>query len=248
LNHSTTYRILIVDDDIKLQTLLQRYLNEQGFEAKVCSNTEQMDTLLTRAFFDLIVLDLMLPGEHGLTACARLRAQGNNTPILMLTAKGDEADRILGLEMGCDDYLAKPFNPRELVARIASILRRHYTYPSGSPDIQRTAYTAGSFTLNTSTRVLTKKGQEIPLTTGQFALLVILFNSLGQSISRSELVGRLKRRDREADERSIDITISRLRKLIEDNPKKPEYLQTVWGYGYVFIPDDAAQDNNKANK
>jgi DNA-binding response OmpR family regulator len=238
LNIDSVYNVLIVDDDKKLHGLLQRYLNDNGFNVKTCFNASEMNKIISREFFHLIVLDLMIPGETGLQACSRLRSQGNNTPILMLTAKGGEIDRIIGLEMGCDDYLPKPFNPRELIARINSIIKRYYALPPGSPEPKKKIYPIGKFSLDVSQRTLISANTEITLTTGQFALLKHLVINPHRPVSRDELVMLIKKRNRAADERSVDVQISRLRKIIENDPKSPRYLQTVWAYGYVFVPDD----------
>src|SRR6478736_4801225 len=163
-------RILVIDDDVRLRDLLSRYLTEQGFQVAVLPDARDLDKKLQRDPPHLIVLDLMLPGEDGLAVCRRLRGAGEAVPIIMLTAKGEEVDRIVGLEMGADDYLPKPFNPRELVARIHAVLRRQS--PSelpGAPSETSEVFEFGEFALNLATRTLTKAGQEIPLTTGEFS-------------------------------------------------------------------------------
>src|SRR5688572_7028623 len=162
-------RILVVDDDQRLRDLLVRYLGGEGYEVKAVSDAAAMDKQLARERYDLVVLDLMLPGEDGLAVCRRLRAQETSPAIIMLTAKGDEVDRIVGLEMGADDYLPKPFNPRELLARINAVLRRRA--PPGPPGAPATGGTFdfGQFSLNLSTRTLTRGGKPVPLTTGEFS-------------------------------------------------------------------------------
>jgi two-component system phosphate regulon response regulator OmpR len=235
-------RILVLDDDLRLRDLLQRYLTEQGFSVQTVADATAMDKSLAREHFDLIVLDLMLPGENGLSICRRLRGTGNDTPIIMLTAKGDEVDRIVGLEMGADDYLPKPFNPRELVARIHAVLRRRPSHPPpGSPATEESTVSFGPFSLNLTTRSLTCDGQPVPLTTGEFALLKVLVDHPRQPLSRDRLMELARGREYEAFDRSIDVQVSRLRKLIEDDPAHPRYLQTVWGYGYVFVPTGSHQ-------
>ncbi|AQZ94325.1 two-component system response regulator OmpR [Halopseudomonas phragmitis] len=230
-------KILIVDDDVRLRRLLERYLSEQGYRVRAVENTEQMDRLLAREIYALIVLDLMLPGEDGLSACKRLRDQENTTPIIMLTAKGDETSRIQGLEMGADDYLPKPFNPRELVARIKAVLRRQAPQVPGAPGTEDDEVTFGEFILSLATREL-KRGNEVHmLTTGEFAVLKALVQHPREPLTRDKLMQLARGREWDALERSIDVQISRLRRMLEPDPSKPRYIQTVWGVGYVFVPD-----------
>lgn len=231
-------RILVVDDDARLRNLLERYLDEQGFAVKAVADAQQMDRALTREHFDLLVLDLMLPGEDGLSICRRLRGAGKDLPIVMLTARGDEVDRIIGLEMGADDYLPKPFNPRELVARIHAVLRRRPRSLPGAPEENGALIRFGQLEADLGSRRLTKAGENITLTTGEFALLKVLLQHPRQPLSRDKLMELARGREYDAFDRSIDVQMSRLRKLIEDEPTKPRYLQTVWGFGYVFVPDD----------
>jgi len=230
-------KILVVDDDHRLRDLLERYLQEQGFEVKVVADGKAMDRALAREYFKLIVLDLMLPGEDGLTICRRLRGQSNDIPILMLTAKGDEVDRIVGLEIGADDYLPKPFNPRELVARINAVLRRQHSSPAGAPEEEHIQIRIGGYILDLGTRLLSNGEDKVTLTTGQYALLKALATQPHKPLSRDSLMAQLNERDYESFDRSIDVQISRLRKIVEDDPKAPRYIQTVWGHGYVFVPD-----------
>jgi two-component system phosphate regulon response regulator OmpR len=232
------HKILVVDDDLRLRDLLQRYLGEQGFAVATVSDAAAMDKLLAKERFDLLVLDVMMPGEDGLAACRRLRGTKNPIPIIMLTAKGDEVDRILGLEMGADDYLPKPFNPRELVARINAVLRRRgAASPPGSPSTEATEVSFGGMTVNLATRTLTRDGKALTLTTGEFALLKVLVTHPRTSLSRDKLMELARGREYEVFDRAIDVQISRLRKLIEVDPAHPAFIQTVWGFGYVFVPD-----------
>jgi len=232
------HKILIVDDDQRLRQLLDRYLVEQGFTVKTADGAVAMDKALTRELYDLLVLDLMMPGEDGLNVCRRLRGAQNNIPIIMLTAKGDEVDRIVGLEMGADDYLPKPFNPRELVARIHAVLRRQTAPPPpGAPATEEGIVSFGLVALDLATRELTRDGAVTALTTGEFALLKILVNHPRQPMSRDKLMELARGREYDVFDRSIDVRISRLRKLVEDDPGKPRHIQTVWGFGYVFVPD-----------
>ncbi|EEX38059.1 two-component system response regulator OmpR [Vibrio metschnikovii] len=234
------YKILVVDDDARLRALLERYLSEQGFQVRSVANSEQMDRLLTRETFHLMVLDLMLPGEDGLSICRRLRNANNLIPILMLTAKGDEIDRIVGLEVGADDYLPKPFNPRELLARIKAVLRRQVIEAPGAPSAEDTIVEFGEFRLNLGTREMFRGEEAMPLTSGEFAVLKALVTNAREPLSRDKLMNMARGREYSAMERSIDVQISRLRRMLEVDPSKPRYIQTVWGLGYVFVPDGKA--------
>jgi two-component system phosphate regulon response regulator OmpR len=232
------HKILVVDDDARLRSLLDRYLAEQGFSVKTVPDAAQMDRALTREHYALMVLDLMLPGEDGLSICKRLRASDNKLPIVMLTARGDDVDRIIGLELGADDYLPKPFNPRELVARIHAVLRRQPKGLTGAPAEASTTICFGKNRVELATRRLESKGEVVSLTTGEFALLKVLLQHPRQPLSRDKLMELARGREYDVFDRSIDVQISRLRKLVEDEPTKPRYIQTVWGFGYVFVPDD----------
>ncbi len=234
-----TPKILVVDDDLRLRSLLERYLREQGYQTRAVGDAEQMDKQMQRENYHLMVLDLMLPGEDGLSICRRLRGAGNKMPIIMLTAKGDEVDRIVGLELGADDYLAKPFNPRELLARIKAVLRRQAKEVPGAPSTEDVTVTFGDFTLNLGTRELLRHGEPMALTSGEFAVLKALVQHARQPLSRDKLMNLARGRDYSALERSIDVQVSRLRRLIEVDPQRPRYIQTVWGVGYVFVPDGA---------
>ncbi|MEZ9440433.1 osmolarity response regulator transcription factor OmpR [Vibrio atlanticus] len=234
------YKILVVDDDARLRALLERYLSEQGFQVRSVANSEQMDRLLTRKNFHLMVLDLMLPGEDGLSICRRLRNANNSLPILMLTAKGDEVDRIVGLEVGADDYLPKPFNPRELLARIKAVMRRQVIEAPGAPSTEESVVEFGEFRLNLGTREMFRVEEPMPLTSGEFAVLKSLVTNAREPMSRDKLMNMARGREYSAMERSIDVQISRLRRLVEEDPSKPRYIQTVWGLGYVFVPDGKA--------
>ena len=231
-------RILVVDDDQRLRDLLTRYLGEQKFEVRAVRDAPEMDKHLSRERYDLLVLDLMLPGEDGLAICRRLRAAGGAPAIIMLTAKGDEVDRIVGLEMGADDYLPKPFNPRELVARINAVLRRKPRGgPPGAPGVEDGVYRFGAFEFNPATRELKKDAKPVALTTGEYSVLKVLVEHPRQPLSRDKLMELARGREYEVFDRAIDVQISRLRKLVEQDPAHPRYIQTVWGHGYVFVPD-----------
>ncbi len=235
-----TFKILVVDDDARLRNLLERYLQEQGYDVRCAAESQQMERLLERENFHLMVLDLMLPGEDGLSICRRLRQQNNDIPIVMLTAKGDEVDRIIGLELGADDYLAKPFNPRELLARIRAVLRRRGTVVPGAPADSDEEVVFGEFRLNLGTREMYRGDVAMPLTSGEFAVLKALVSNPRQAMSRDKLMNQARGRDYSALERSIDVQVSRLRRMLEEDPANPRYIQTVWGLGYVFVPDGKA--------
>lgn len=234
----TPNKILVVDDDARLRTLLKNHLTEHGLRVAVAADGLAMDRLLAREWFDLIVLDLMLPGEDGLAICKRLRAAENKTPILMLTAKGSDMDRIEGLEMGADDYLPKPFNPRELVARIQAILRRTSLQPHTSLSSAESVIRFGPYRLDTARRSLVRDAEAVPLTGAEFALLKALASSPRQALSRDKLARLAQGRDHDGLDRSIDVRVSRLRRLIEADTSRPRYIHTVWGFGYMFVPDD----------
>lgn len=236
-----TPKILVVDDDMRLRSLLERYLVEQGYQVRSAANSEQMERLLERENFHLMVLDLMLPGEDGLSICRRLRQNNNKIPIVMLTAKGEEVDRIIGLEMGADDYLPKPFNPRELQARIKAVLRRHTTEAPGAPSRAEQVVQFAQYALNLGTREMTNNGEPMSLTSGEFAVLKALVTHPREPLSRDKLMNLARGRDYSALERSIDVQVSRLRRMLEEDPTNPRYIQTVWGLGYVFVPDGAEQ-------
>jgi two-component system phosphate regulon response regulator OmpR len=238
-NPGTQAKILVVDDDARLRDLLKRFLTENGFAVAAAASAVEMNRLWIRERYDLLVLDLMLPGEDGMSICQRLRGGGDNTPIIMLTAKGEDGDRIAGLENGADDYLPKPFNPRELLARIAAVLRR--VVPDelpGAPSEHEEVYFFGAFEFDLSRRSLTQSGKAIALTSGEYSVLKALARHARQPLSREKLMELARGREYEVYDRSLDVQISRLRKLIEPDPSSPRYIQTVWGLGYVFIPDE----------
>ncbi len=234
-------KIAVLDDDMRLRELLKRYLNEHGFHVSVVPDAGALDRIMDRERFDLLVLDLMLPREDGLSVCQRIRANSNNIPIIILSAKGDDVDRIMGLEMGADDYLSKPFSPRELLARVRAVLKRRPvpTLPGapgampGGPALVQ----FGPFEFNLANRTLTRDGIPINLTSGEYALLRVLVSHPRTPLSREKLMDMARSRELEVFDRSIDVQISRLRRLIEEDSENPSYIQTVWGVGYVFVPD-----------
>ena len=231
------WQILIVEDDQRLAQLTREYLEGNGLRVAIEADGARAAARILAEQPHLVILDLMLPGEDGLSACRRLREAGNQMPIIMLTAKGDEGSRIQGLELGADDYLAKPFNPRELLARIKAVLRRQAPVVPGAPGTEDESVTFGEYELSLATREL-KKGDEVHmLTTGEFAVLKALVQHAREPLTRDKLMNLARGREWDALERSIDVQISRLRRLIEPDPSKPRYIQTVWGVGYVFVPD-----------
>ena len=236
----TSPKILVVDDDVRLRDLLSRYLTEQGFQVTALADTSQLDRKLQRDPPHLLVLDLMLPGEDGLAACRRLRGAGETVPIIMLTAKGEDVDRIVGLEMGADDYLPKPFNPRELVARIHAVLRRHGERPAPGAPTGEGRIPFGGHMLDLAARTLERDGEVKALTTGEFSLINVFARHPRQPLAREKLMLLARGRDHEVFDRAIDVQVSRLRKLIEVDPAAPRYIQTVWGFGYVYVPEGTA--------
>ncbi len=233
-------RVLVVDDDLRLRNLLQEFFQQQEFAVRTLENGRHISQVLMKECIDVMILDIMLPGEDGLSICRRLRANGASVPIIMLTAKRDYIDKIVGLESGADDYLPKPFNPRELLARIGAVLRRHHSGASQPLPSDHTVFRFGPFELSTSTRRLRKGEEVIPLTSGEFAVLYVLASHPREALSRAKLVELSRRRELGLFDRSMDVQVSRLRRLIEPNPSCPTYIQTVWGFGYVFVPDGAA--------
>jgi len=227
-------RLLVVDDDAELRELADAYLNQQGFDVVTVPDAARMDAALAAAAFDLIILDLMLPGEDGLSIAKRLKSH-SNIPIIIVSAQGEDVDRIVGLEVGADDYIAKPFNPRELLARIRAVLRRVHNSPlSAEPE---TVVQFGPFALDLNAHRLTHAGKSVPLTSGEFDLLVILVAHPNKVLDRDRLLDMLTGAERSPFDRSIDVRVTRLRSKIEANPSEPVYIKTIWGKGYMFCPD-----------
>jgi two-component system phosphate regulon response regulator OmpR len=227
-------KVLVVEDEAEMRSLLQRYLGENGFRVRALPDGAGLERLLTREPFDAMVLDLMLPGDDGLSLCRQLRARGETLPILMLTARGDPVDRIVGLEMGADDYLAKPFVPRELLARLQALLRRQKQYARGVPGGPGAVIRFGPYTLEAGTRRLLHEDRPVDLTGGEFALLFALASNPNRPLGRERLIELAYGRDHDATDRSIDVQILRLRRAIETDPARPRFIQTVRGVGYVF--------------
>ena len=229
-------RILVVDDDDKLRALLIRYLGEEGFDVAGVADGESMDRFLAHNPVDLLVLDLMLPGEDGLSIALRLRST-QDMPIIILSARGDEVDRIVGLEVGADDYLPKPFNPRELLARIRAVMRRtdpRHGNATPGPDPERFRF--GEFTLDLESQSLMHGSAPVELTPGDFALLEIFVQRPNRVMSRDGLIELLKGYERSPYDRSVDVRVTRLRKKIEPDPEHPRFIRTIWGKGYMFTP------------
>ncbi len=230
-------KLLVVDDEEKLRTLLTSYLVKEGFDVTAVGDGIEMDEYLANNKPDLVILDLMLPGEDGLSIGRRLH-QKNNLPIIILSARSDEIDRIVGLEIGADDYLSKPFNPRELLARIRSVLRRNTPTTETPENNDQHIYKFESFRLDTNKHELTKDGEIIDLTIGEFNMLSIFLQNTNRVLSRDTLLEMSKGYDRDPLDRSVDICIGRLRKKIETDPSNPIYLKTIWGAGYLFSTKD----------
>ncbi len=231
------HRIWVVDDDPDLRQLLSTYLGEQGYEVRCMADGAQLMARLEGQRPDLLVLDLMLPGDDGLTLLRRLRDGADDLPVLMLTARADAVDRIIGLEQGADDYLAKPFLPRELTARIEAVLRRRGTLPGGLPQPDGPRVGFGELEVDLASRTLERHGETLPITSGEFALLAAFVQHPHRPLSRERLIELARGPHSDTDSRSMDVQVSRLRRLIEPEPSRPRYVQTVWGYGYVFVPD-----------
>jgi len=223
-------RILMIDDDARLSGMVQDYLGGAGFRLTLAGSAREGEALLKRETFDAVILDLMLPDADGLDLCRRLR-QASDVPILMLTARGEPMDRVVGLEIGADDYLAKPFEPRELLARLRAILRRK----SAAPRAEVLRF--GRLEIDKGARTVKLDGEEKAITSYQYALLLALAERAGRVLSREALMDLLKGEKLEAFDRSVDVHVSRIRAAIEDDPKKPRRILTVRGAGYVFARD-----------
>ncbi|MCP9884559.1 response regulator [Synechococcus sp. ATX 2A4] len=236
---SRAHTIWVVDDDPELRQLLSSYLTDQGYEVRCLNDGLQLIARLEFQRPDLVVLDLMLPGEDGLTLLRRLRDNQDDLPVVMLTAKGEAVDRIIGLEQGADDYLAKPFLPRELTARIEAVLRRRGNLPAGTPVAGGELVEFGDNVLDLSARTLEREGKSVTITSGEFSLLAAFVQHPHRPLSRERLIELARGPDSDTDSRSMDVQVSRVRRLIEPDASRPRYLQTVWGYGYVFVPDGA---------
>jgi two-component system OmpR family response regulator len=226
--------ILIVDDDAEIRSLLGEYLQKQGYRATAVADGKGLRAAMEKSRPDVIVLDLMLPGEDGLALCRDLRAR-SEIPIIMLTARGDETDRIVGLELGADDYVAKPFSPRELLARIKSVLRRARSLPDNLKPEEAGSYRFAGWTLDVATRNLTgADGVVVPLGGTEFRLLRIFLEHPNRVLTRDQLIDLMLSRDAAPFDRAIDVQVSRLRHRLGEDAKEPAIVKTVRGQGYVF--------------
>jgi len=234
---NTGPHILIVDDHREIRDLVSRALGKEGFRVSTAEDGKAMRKVLADARIDLVVLDLMLPGEDGLSLCRSLRAD-NDIPIIMLTAKGDEVDRVIGLEMGADDYLPKPFGSRELIARIRAVLRRNHSRERAAAKDKPKRFLFDRWAFDVDRReLLGPDGVAVPLSTGEFDLLLALVEHPQRTLSRDQLLDLARHRAANAFDRSVDTQVSRLRKKIERDPGEPTLIKTVWGGGYIFTPD-----------
>lgn len=228
-------RLLVVDDELKLRELLKTYLSKEGYDVDAVEGGVAMDSYLAEQDVDLVILDLMLPGEDGLSIGRRLQQQ--DLAFIILSARGEELDKIVGLEMGADDYLSKPFNPRELLARIRSVLRRCVADNQAVEGVQANIMRFGPFNLDVDKHQLTRGSQDVPLTTGEFTLLKTFLENSNRVMNRDALLEMTKGYEHVTLDRSVDVCVGRLRRKIEDNPVEPVYLHTIWGSGYLFSVD-----------
>jgi two-component system OmpR family response regulator/two-component system phosphate regulon response regulator OmpR len=227
--------IYLTDDDPGIRELVAEYLGAQGYAVETAADAAALDRLLERGMPSLLVLDWMMPGEDGLSVARRLRARRGCPPIIMLSARGEDVDRIIGLEVGADDYLPKPFNPRELLARIRAVLRRGAPAAETPADAQRRVR-FGPYAVDLDARTLSRDGEEIALTGGEYELLEIFVTHANRALSRDWLMDQLRGFERDPFDRSIDVRVNRLRKKLEDDPSNPAYIRTQRGLGYLFVP------------
>ncbi|MBO9451300.1 response regulator [Tropicibacter sp. R16_0] len=235
----TTQHLLIVDDHRNIREPLADFLRKYGFRVSQAANGQEALAVLKREEIDLVVLDILMPGESGLDVCRRIR-ETMNTAVILLTAVSDDTDKIIGLEMGADDYVTKPFNPRELVARIKGVLRRVEALPRAYSRLDAADIHFGDWTLNTNTQTLShtsNPGETVELSSIEFRLLTTFLRHPKILMSRDQLLDHVSNRTASVFDRSIDNQVSRLRRKIEDDPKKPRYIKTVWGGGYLFSCD-----------
>jgi two-component system OmpR family response regulator len=233
----TQPHILVVDDARDIREPLVRYLKESGYRASAAESAAAARRAMRTSGIDLVILDIMMPGEDGLSLCRSIR-ESSGIPVIMLTARGEELDRIVGLEVGADDYVAKPFNPRELLARVGAVLRRTNTLPPRLRGPTAERYRFGEWTFNAAQReIVGPEGLALPLSSGEFKLLMAFLERPKVALSREQLLDLTKGRDAEVFDRSIDNQVSRLRRKIEQDPKNPRYIKTVWGGGYMFTSD-----------
>ena len=227
-------KLLVVDDDPELRELITAYLSKQGYDLVAVGDGRAMDQAFADHDIDLVILDLMLPGEDGLTIAKRLKTT-SDVPIIIVSAQGEDVDRIVGLEIGADDYIGKPFNPRELLARVRAVLRR--VQGSATAGAAARVVEFGDFRLDLNAHLLSKSGTAVPLTSGEFDLLGILVRHPNQVLDRDRILDLLTGAERSPFDRSIDVRITRLRSKIEPDPASPVFIRTIWGKGYMFCPD-----------
>ena len=235
---NSSSRLLVVDDDPELRELTQAYLMKNGFIVNTVESSVGMDEFLATNDVDLLILDLMLPGEHGLAIAKRLKKK-KDLPIIIVSAQGEDIDRIVGLEIGADDYLPKPFNPRELLARIRAVLRRS----SGKIEEKETESSRlvfNDYELDLNAHSLSRGGEKVSLTSGEFDLLALLAANPNRVLHRDTILDRLTGAERSPFDRSIDVRVTRLRGKLEFDPSKPELIKTIWGKGYMFCPSQDA--------
>jgi two-component system phosphate regulon response regulator OmpR len=235
----TPIQVLLVDDDADLRDLLRTFFQQRGIEFSVLHDANQLMRRLERERPSIVVLDLMMPGIDGLTALRQLRTSGNTIPVIMLTARADGVDRVIGLELGADDYLGKPFMPQELLARIHAVLRRHAQAPLAIQVERREAFRFGCFRLDFATRTLYRDDEPLKLTGSEYALLEVFALHPMEALSRTKLVDLLHGPYAEVTERGIDVPVWRLRRLLEDDPSNPRRIQTLRGIGYMFVPGNS---------
>lgn len=226
--------ILVVDDDAELRELLQEYLSKNEFEVNVAENGRAMDTKLMQRSYDLLILDLMMPGEDGLSIAKRIK-QNSDQPIIILSALGEDVDRIIGLEIGADDYLPKPFHPRELLARIRAVMRRTGAVTYAGPP--RSEYVFGDFRFDIDMMRLYHHGKDVEMTSGELEFLRVLVQNPNRVLNRDRILELLTGRERSPFDRSIDVRVTRLRSKIEDSPASPKFIRTIRGKGYMFCPN-----------
>ena len=231
-----TTMIAVVEDDPEIRSLVTALLRREGFEVEPCAGAGELDRVMARRRVDLVVLDVMMPGEDGFSVCRRLRARGD-VAVLMVTAKNEDIDRVVGLEIGADDYLAKPFNPRELLARVRAILRRTRAANRPSEAPTREVYRFSGWTLDAGSRDLTDPaGGAVPLTGGEFDLLIVLVQHPQRVLNRDQLLDWTRGRSANPYDRAVDVQLSRLRRKLGDDPSEPAMIRTVRGGGYLFAP------------
>jgi two-component system, OmpR family, phosphate regulon response regulator OmpR len=234
----TSIQVLLVDDDAELRDLLRTFFQQRGVEFSVLHEATHLQRRIERERPSIVVLDLMMPGVDGLTALRQLRSAGETIPVIMLTARAEGVDRVVGLELGADDYLGKPFMPQELLARIHAVLRRHTQASPAQPSTTNEPLTFGRHRIDFVKRTLFRDGKPVKLTGSEYALLDVLARHAGETLSRAKLLDLLHGPYAELTERGIDVPIWRLRRLLEVNPSQPRLIRTVRGIGYLFVPDD----------